>query len=106
MREVFEYFKALITKDDLLALAEGSLYRENIINVYFKILEKFNLILQQSYNFQRATTRYSVETPEDQTTNKQPSKILYFNTNFHRKLNSEVYIRDCVSLLRDYFRYD
>jgi hypothetical protein len=46
VREIFEYFKAIVHKDDLLDFAKGKLYRENIINVYFKILEKINLIRQ------------------------------------------------------------
>jgi hypothetical protein len=45
VREIFEYFKALINKDDLIAFSEGKLYKENIINVYMKILEKTNLVL-------------------------------------------------------------
>ena len=60
VREIFEYYKALIHKDDLYDLAQGTLYKENIINVYFKILEKVHLVLQSSFNYQRAT-RSSVD---------------------------------------------
>lgn len=52
MREIFEYFKALIPKNDLLEFAKGKLFRENIINVYFKILEKINLVNLSYYNYQ------------------------------------------------------
>jgi len=51
VREIFEYYKALITKEDLFSFAKGELFKENIINVYFKILEKIHLVLQSSYNF-------------------------------------------------------
>jgi hypothetical protein len=45
VREVFEYFKALIPKSDLVAFSKGTLFKENIINVYFKILEKVSNVL-------------------------------------------------------------
>jgi hypothetical protein len=51
VREIFEYFKALITKKDLLDFVKGKLFKDNIINVYFKILEKINLVDQSFYNF-------------------------------------------------------
>jgi hypothetical protein len=40
IREIFELFKATIHKEDLLDFAKGRLFRDNIIIVYFKILEK------------------------------------------------------------------
>lgn len=40
------------------------------------------------------------------TTLHPPEKILYMNTNFHKKLNSETYLKDCVMLLRDYYSFD
>lgn len=51
VREVFEYYNAIVHKEDLLEFSKGKLYRENIINVYLKILEKINLIRQSQYNF-------------------------------------------------------
>lgn len=59
LRELFEYYKALIHRDDLLDFAKGTLFKENIVNVYFKMLEKVGFVLQGSYNFHRATTRNS-----------------------------------------------
>ncbi len=44
VRQIFEYYKSLIKKQDLLDFCNGLLYHENIINVYFKILEKINLV--------------------------------------------------------------
>ena len=44
VREIFDYFKALISKQDLIDFARGTLFKDNIINVYFKILEKINLV--------------------------------------------------------------
>jgi len=45
----------------LIDLAEGKLFKENIINVYFKMLEKASGVMQSQYNFMRATTRNSVD---------------------------------------------
>jgi len=44
VREVFEYFKAMVSKEDLQMLDDGKLFKENVINLYFKILEKMNLV--------------------------------------------------------------
>jgi hypothetical protein len=42
VREIFEYFKAVVHKEDLLLFAQGKLFKECIINVYLKIHEKIN----------------------------------------------------------------
>lgn len=44
VREIFEYFNAIIHKEDLLEFAKGRLFRENIVNVYLKILEKVSMV--------------------------------------------------------------
>lgn len=56
-RELFEYFKGLIKREDIISFAQGEYFKDNIINVYFKMLEKASLVLQGSFNFHRATTR-------------------------------------------------
>lgn len=45
LREVFQYILNSISSNDLVALQEGETADENLINVYFKILEKFNQVL-------------------------------------------------------------
>jgi hypothetical protein len=35
----------------LLQFAKGKLYKDNIINVYFRILEKINIFNQSLFNF-------------------------------------------------------
>lgn len=60
-----------------------------------------NIVLQQTFNIQRASV-----TPGSQSTARPPDKILYLNTNFHKKLNNESYMKDCVALLRDFYAYD
>ena len=40
-------------KKELLEFLEGKLYSEKIINMYFKILEKMNLVQLSKDNFQR-----------------------------------------------------
>ena len=61
VREVFEYFKAFVRKEDLLEFAKGTYFREDIINLYFKILEKVNLLRLSQYNYTRATVRNSID---------------------------------------------
>ena len=62
VREMFEYFKAFLPKEDLIDFSKGTLFKENVINVYFKMLEKASLVVQGSYNFYKATTRNSIDT--------------------------------------------
>jgi len=33
-----------------MMFAEGKLFKESIVNVYLKILEKVNFVLQQTFN--------------------------------------------------------
>ena len=61
VREVFEYFKGFIHREDLLEFAKASYFREDIINLYFKILEKVNLLRLSQYNYSRATVRNSID---------------------------------------------
>ena len=51
VREIYEYFKALVPRDDLYEFGRGTLFKENIVNLYLKILEKANLVMQSSFNF-------------------------------------------------------
>lgn len=44
VREIFEYYKAIIHKEDIIDFSKGKLFRDNLINCYFKILEKVNLL--------------------------------------------------------------
>jgi hypothetical protein len=40
-----------VTAGDLVALQEGETSEESLINVYFKILEKINLVLLRANDF-------------------------------------------------------
>ena len=44
MREIFEYFHAVMRKKELVGFLNGTLFSEKIINMYYKILEKMNLV--------------------------------------------------------------
>jgi hypothetical protein len=92
VREIFEYFKALISRDDLIAFAKGQLFKENIVNVYLKILEKASHLVHASYNYHRN----SYMTPDGFEVDIPP-KIMYFNTNFCKRLNSPEHMKDCVN---------
>ena len=79
------------------------------MNVYFKILEKASLVLQGSYNFHRATTRNSADLYSatlSGTASGIPQKIMFFNTNFSKRISTPEYLKDCYSYLRDFFKYD
>jgi len=44
LREIFEYLHAVMRKRELVGLLEGTLFSEKVVNMYFKILEKMNLV--------------------------------------------------------------
>ena len=44
LREIFDYFHAVMRKKELLGFLQGTVFSEKIINMYFKILEKMNLV--------------------------------------------------------------
>ena len=91
IREIFELFKGIVTKSDLIAFEEKTLYSENIINLYFKILEKVNLVNRNAYNFRRATVRNTMDLYRE-SKGERPfnhAKILYYTTNFTKKLEND-----------------
>ena len=51
LKEVFKYLRNTLTPGDLVALQEGETSEESLINVYYKILEKINLVLLKANDF-------------------------------------------------------
>jgi len=51
IREVFQYMQSMLSANDLVSLLEGETYEETLINVYFKILDKINLVLIRANDF-------------------------------------------------------
>jgi len=45
LQEIFTYYKQAIRAEDLVKLMKGEAVNENLINLYFKILEKINFVL-------------------------------------------------------------
>ena len=45
LKEIFELIRANLKAEDVKALLDGTLNSESFINLYFKILEKINLVL-------------------------------------------------------------
>jgi len=39
-------------------------------------------------------------------TDLAPQKILFFNTNFYRKLDNPNYIKDCLNQLQNFYKHD
>ena len=46
IRELNNYIKALLPKEDIIDFYNGNLFKDGIVNIYLKILEKMNLLLQ------------------------------------------------------------
>ena len=77
-------------KSELIGLLKGTLFSEKIINMYFKILEKMNLVQLSMDNYQRQQQQ---ETPDGRNSissnllmGTNTMKIQYMSTNFVRKL--------------------
>jgi hypothetical protein len=79
--DIFNFFKQKIKAEDLVKLSKGEEVSENLINLYFKIMEKINFVLLQVQSFMKT------ETPGGDA--PTTDKVLYCNSNFIRKL------RDC-----------
>lgn len=86
IKEVFTFLKNAINPGDLVALQEGETCEENLINVYFKILEKINLVLLKANDFLKAqqTAGENSEIIEALAT----QKVLFCNSNFIRELKN------------------
>mmetsp|Transcript_37355 Transcript_37355/g.27561 ORF Transcript_37355/g.27561 Transcript_37355/m.27561 type:complete len:134 (+) Transcript_37355:1285-1686(+) len=81
----------------------GTLFKHNIINVYFKILEKINLVNQSYFNYQVSQEN---ATTADGFNQYQPYRILYFNTHFWDKLKADNMYNECQNLLQNFYKYD
>ena len=76
-----------ISPDDLVDLQEGETSDESIVNVYFKILSKINLVLLRAQDFLRSQITKDATTTGD----AEPvvtQKVLYCNTSFIREFKN------------------
>jgi hypothetical protein len=60
---------------------EGELYDENIITVFYLIMDKVLTVLRKNFEMQN-------KMDPNVTLGAQPYRILYLNTNFARKMSS------------------
>lgn len=85
-----------MTKSDLAGFLEGKLYSDKIVNMYFKILEKMNLVQLSMDNYQRQQAIN--ETPGGDGNSRESNvsnmmigsntmKIQYLSTSFVKKLH-------------------
>jgi hypothetical protein len=51
VQEILELYRSTLKAEDLVALMEGTLFSEAFVNLYFKILEKMNLVLVSAQTF-------------------------------------------------------
>ena len=84
VKEIFKYLQNTITAGDLVSLEEGETSEESLINVYFKILEKINLVLLKANDFLKVQQHTTDAQQEIHTLATQ--KVLYGNTNFLREI--------------------
>jgi hypothetical protein len=82
-------------KKELRKFSLGKLFSEKIINMYFKILEKMNLVQLSMDNYQRQQ-QINDTTPDGRTSissnlllGTNTMKIQYLTTNFVRKLRMQ-----------------
>ena len=50
-KEIFQYMYGVMDKQDLEELQRGSIFDEVLINCYFKILQKVNLVMLASHSY-------------------------------------------------------
>ena len=87
IREVLQFMTSSITSGDLYDLQQGELCDENLINVYFKTLEKINLLLLRANEYIKQQ-KTGVTTPQVQLDLVKTKKVLYCNSNFLRELKN------------------
>ena len=80
-------YEGLIKKDDLQKFAKGKYFKDNIVNMYMKILDKINQVLLSSNQYQEQERALQSYRDTYQTMGGGPQKIMFFNTNFFKKLN-------------------
>lgn len=85
IREVLQFMQSQITQGDLVALQEGETCEENLINVYYKILQKVNLVLLRANEYIRQQQASGLGA---QMVPLETQKVLYCNTNFLRELKN------------------
>ena len=56
LRDIFNYYKKAVKPEDLVKLSKGEEVSENLINLYFKVLEKINFVLIQVQGFLKNET--------------------------------------------------
>eukprot|EP00356_Strombidium_inclinatum_P009143 CAMPEP_0170489744 /NCGR_PEP_ID=MMETSP0208-20121228/8046_1 /TAXON_ID=197538 /ORGANISM="Strombidium inclinatum, Strain S3" /LENGTH=266 /DNA_ID=CAMNT_0010764805 /DNA_START=2091 /DNA_END=2891 /DNA_ORIENTATION=+ len=120
LREIFEYLQAVMRKRELLLFLEGKLYSEKIINMYFKILEKMNLVQLSMDNYQKQIQLQNSGRMDGSIRNSISSSILmglntmkiqYMTTHLVRKLKisaeHETPLSDrAEQSLQQYFNHD
>lgn len=80
IREIVQLFKQTMSLQDLVALQNGTLYSEAVVNLYFTILSKINLVLLKTQDFLKHSTTPS----PDKETPTATEKIYFCNTSFPR----------------------
>ena len=86
IKEIFRSIQLEISSDDIIALQEGETSDENIINVYFKVLQKVNLVLHRANDYLKMQSTAGGNANE--ITELATKKVLYCNTNFIRDLKN------------------
>ena len=88
IKEIFRSIQLEISSDDIVALQEGETSDENIINVYFKVLQKVNLVLHRANDYLKMQATAGANSNPNEITELATKKVLYCNTNFIRDLKN------------------
>ena len=116
LREIFDFLQGAMTKADLAEFLSGKLYSEKIINMYFKVLEKMNLVQLSMDNYMRQ--QQVQETPDGYGNSRVSAssnllvgsntmKIQFMSTHFVKKLHEIDEFDDKVDQnLLQYYNHD
>ena len=61
IKEVLKYLQTTISAKDIVSLQMGETNDEALINVYYKILEKVNIVLMKSNEFMKLSSHMTPE---------------------------------------------
>ena len=79
IQQIYQFYKTSLKSYDLVALSEGKLYSEKLIDLYFVILEKINSVLLEAQKF------LTNQTPMGGSEIPQAERVYYCNSNFMRR---------------------
>jgi hypothetical protein len=78
------YMRLKVTVQDLIDFLKGEYYSDGILDLYMKILETINHMLQDLYY-------EKIKHPKIGKNSKRPNEVLFFYSNFFENFNDPQY---------------